>query len=289
MAACVLLGAAPGLGHAPAGGHTVDSARFAAGSCVSFPPTSGRRRVTVYIDAGHGGPDPGAVGTSGAGRRVEEASVALGVALEALPLLRRDGFRVVLSRTGPAAVARALSADVAGGVFTAAGDHRDLVARDACADRASANLLLGVYFDASNVRSVRGSLTLFDAARPFWRASLRLAGLVQQDVLAAMNADGWRIPDDGVHADGGFGSAVTNADRSYGHLVLLGPAKAGYLATPTTMPGALIEPLYLTNLAEATIAASRQGQRAVARGLAAAVEQYFGVGPTAGAGTTGAF
>lgn len=41
------------------------------------------------------------------------------------------------------------------------------------------------------------------------------------------------------------------------------------------MPGALIEPLYLTDPFEATLAASRAGQEVMAGGIAAAVQAYF--------------
>jgi N-acetylmuramoyl-L-alanine amidase len=42
------------------------------------------------------------------------------------------------------------------------------------------------------------------------------------------------------------------------------------------MPGALIEPLFITDPFEGTIAASASGQETIARGLAQAIEQYFG-------------
>ena len=62
---------------------------------------------------------------------------------------------------------------------------------------------------------------------------------------------------------------------AYGHLLLLGPAMAGYFSTPSQMPGALIEPLYLTDPFEGSIATSPGGQQTIAQGLAAAIEQYF--------------
>src|ERR1700753_2209271 len=43
--------------------------------------------------------------------------------------------------------------------------------------------------------------------RPFAAASLRLAGLLQADVLSALNAHGWDIPDGGVAPDSVLGSA----------------------------------------------------------------------------------
>lgn len=277
VAAALLLGASPRAGSGGiSGGIALDPATFAAGSCVSFAPTSAQRAATAFIDAGHGGPDPGAVGTTVAGTTVEEASATLRVALDTLPLLRAQGYRVVLSRTGATAVARTLPGDLSGGVFTGQGVHRDLIARVLCANRAKANILLGVYFNASVSAAAGGSLTLYDAARPFWRASLRLSELVQRAVLARLHAGGWSIPDDGVHTDVGFGSSVTSADRAYGHLLILGPARAGYFSTPSEMPGALIEPLFITNPAEASIADNASAQQAIARGLAMAVEQYFG-------------
>jgi N-acetylmuramoyl-L-alanine amidase len=277
LAATVLLGASPGSGRgAIAGGRAVDTTLFTAGSCVSFAPTSGQRHETVFIDAGHGGPDPGAVGVTVAGRTVHEAVETLSVALDTVASLRARGYRVVLSRTGVSAVARPVGGDLSGGVFTGQGVHRDLIARDLCANRARANLLLGLYFNASPSASVGGSLTLYDAARPFWRATLRLADLMQRAVLARLKAGGWSVPDDGVRPDVGFGSSVTSADEAYGHLLIIGPAKAGYFSTPSAMPGALIEPLFITNPSEASIADSVRGQRAIALGLATAVEQYFG-------------
>ena len=40
-------------------GRAIDSKYFEPGSCVEFDPTSGDRHLTVFLDAGHGGIDPG--------------------------------------------------------------------------------------------------------------------------------------------------------------------------------------------------------------------------------------
>jgi N-acetylmuramoyl-L-alanine amidase len=276
VAAGVLIGATPDSTLAgAAGGRAVDAGRFAPGACEVFAPTSAPRHRTVFIDAGHGGPDPGAVGVTLAGRTVHEADETVRVALYALPLLRAAGYRVVLSRTGPGPVARPAPGDLDGAVYTGQGVHRDLVARDVCANRANASILIGVYFNASSDGGTAGSIALYDAARTFWRANRLLGQLVQADVLARLRGDGAKVPDDGVHTDVGFGSSVTSADRAYGHLLILGPAKPGYFSSPSKMPGALVEPLFITDPSEASLAASSRGQEAIARGLLAAVEQYF--------------
>ena len=262
----------------PGAGIAIDPAYFSPGACVAFPPTRGNRHLTVFLDAGHGGPDPGAAGITESGRVIYEADQTLPVVLDTMTILRRAGFRVVVSRTGPTSVLRLGPGDVSGHVLTAAGSHDDVAARDVCANKAHADVLAGVYFNAGASAANAGCLTAYDSARPFAADNRRLAGLVQSDVLAAMNAQGWQIPDAGAQTDQALGSSLTPADLAYGHLLLLGPAQKGYFSTPSTMPGALVEPLFLTDPFEGSIAASSRGQRVIAAGLARAIEQYFAPG-----------
>ncbi|MCL2418418.1 MAG: hypothetical protein FWD04_03940, partial [Conexibacteraceae bacterium] len=50
----------------------VDPAVFSKGSCIAYAPTTGDRHLTVFLDAGHGGLDPGSVGTTESGRTIYE-------------------------------------------------------------------------------------------------------------------------------------------------------------------------------------------------------------------------
>lgn len=259
----------------------IEPGTFAPGACMKYQPTAASNGHLVFLDAGHGGIDPGGVGSTQSGVMVKESTTALAVALQTSDLLRSQGYTVVLSRTTDSTVVPLTPSNTNGSVFNIQGAHDDVAARDACANAAGAALLIGIYFDAG-VPTAAGSLAAYDTARPFAAENLKIATLVQTDVLASMNKHGWEIPDDGVQSDEHLGSYVPQAGNSiaalaakYNHIMLLGPAEAGYFETPSQMPGMIIEPLYVTDPFEGTIAASALGQKAMADGIAKAVLQYF--------------
>jgi len=264
------------------------SPAMATGACVALSPTHGDNHRTVFLDAGHGGVDPGGVGTTQSGQAVAESTVNLAIELHAADLLRAQGYRVVVSRTSDTTVVRLTAADMSGQYLSALGVHDDVAARDVCANLAKADALVGIYMDAGANAANAGSITLYDTARPFAAANQQLASLLQHDVLSAMNAQGWQIPDDGVVPDSGYGSSVGDPSAgglaalaaSYNHLMLIGPPLAGFLTTPSQMPGAVIEPLYLTDPFEGSIAANPADQQVIANGIASAVEQYLAPAPT---------
>lgn len=268
---------------APPESQALDPTTFATGSCVAFRPTKGDRNVTVVLDAGHGGLDPGAVGITQLGKTIDEASETLPVELDAMALLRADGFRVVVTRTGNSSVARLTPADVSGTELSLQGAHDDVAARAQCADDAKASALVGIYFDAGGTEQNAGIITAYDADRSFSAANLALANLVQNDVLARMNAQGWAIPNGGVETDDTLGSVSGDPDSGglaaeaadYGHIMLIGPSMPGYFSTPSTMPGVVTEPLYITDPFEGSIADSAIGQQVIAQGIATAVEQFL--------------
>jgi len=268
-------------------GVALDPAAFAPRACVAFAPTSGDRGETVFLDAGHGGIDPGGVGSTEAGRPIAEADVNLPIELDAMGLLRARGFRVVVSRTRDSTVVRLTAGDTSDGALSIQGSHDDVAARDVCANLARASVLVGIYMDAGASPQNAGSVTAYDVDRPFSQANLRLAGLLQRDVLSEMNAHGWDIPDGGVLPDSNLGSYVGSpapggiaaAAAAYDHLLLLGPAMSGFFSTPSEMPGAVVEPLYLTDPFEASIAGSAHGQQVIAWGVVHAVEQFLAPAP----------
>src|SRR5262249_7337139 len=152
-----------------------------------FAPTGSARHLTVFLDAGHGGRDVGAVGSTESGRTIHEADETLPVELDTTAILRAAGFRVVVSRTRDTTVLRLRPGDVSRGVLSVEGSHEDVLARDACANDAHANVLVGIYFNGGAPADA-GCVTGFDPVRRFAAENLRLARLLQAEALGAMNA-----------------------------------------------------------------------------------------------------
>src|SRR5207244_1353862 len=107
----------------------------------------------------------------------------------------------VMSRVDDTLLIRPRPDDLDQGALTLQGVHRDTLARIACANAAHANVLVALHFNAFDDPTVNGTETLYDAARPFSAANLRLATLVQHDVVAQLRAQGWAVPDRGVMDD----------------------------------------------------------------------------------------
>jgi N-acetylmuramoyl-L-alanine amidase len=245
---------------------------YAAGACRAQAPTGRSRDRTVFVDAGHGGLDPGVVAPAAGGRpRTTEARVALAVATEVARQLGADGYRVVLSRTGDTSVRRFAGDEIDAGSLSPAQVRLDLQARVRCANDARAAALLSIHLNGYGDPSAGGSQTIYDDARPFSDQSARLARSVQSTLLARLG-----LEDRGILTDDLL-DAPTLSDRadSYGHLLLLGPAQAGWLDRGSDMPGVLVEPLFLTAPAQAAIAGSASGQRKIGSALAAGLEDYL--------------
>jgi N-acetylmuramoyl-L-alanine amidase len=248
---------------------------WAPGACQMLTPLGDGRRLTVFLDAGHGRPDPGTSGVTASGQPVLEKDLTLATVLPLAELLRADGYTVVLARTQDVSVAPLSAADTPDGVFSVAGKHKDLEARIACANTAHAQVLVSLHFNGYADPGVGGTETFYDDARPFSAQNRRLAQLVQQNVLAQLRAAGWAVPDRGSAPDSSDAEpALSAAAAAYKHLLELGPAQPGYLDAPSQMPGVLCEPLFLTNPQEATIAASARGEQAIADGIRTAIEQF---------------
>ena len=107
-------------------GTALDPAYFASGACMAFAPTTGNNGKTVFLDAGHGGIDPGGVGTTEAGQTIYESDLNLSIVLDTMAVLRQRGYRVVVSRTHDTTVLRLGAGDTDEGVLSEIGSHDDV-------------------------------------------------------------------------------------------------------------------------------------------------------------------
>lgn len=243
------------------------------GACISYPAAGGQTGKTVFIDAGHGGLDPGVVGSAGS-KQVLEKDAALAVATRLSVLLRADGYGVVMARTQDSSVIKLAPSDSITGALTNSAEHRDLVTRAACANASNASVLVSIHFDGFSDPSVGGTETFYDSARPFAATSKRLAADLQAGLVA-----GLATSDRGVWTDDQLAApALTSSGNSYGHLIELGPASAGWVDDPSQMPGALVEPLFITNPTEAAIASDPAGQQRIAVAMEAGLIKFFSGG-----------
>lgn len=244
---------------------------MAPGTCLSFSPPGRDRHHTVFIDAGHGGLDPGGSGRTSSGATITEKAAALDVALALAGRLHDAGYRVVLSRTTDTTLIRAGSDGTGNGVLTAEALRQDLIARIDCANAAAADVLLAIHFNAYGGSSPGGTETYYDSTRAFKQHNARLAKAVQTQLVTSLG-----LPDRGALSEANLDlPTVDSAAGGYGHLVELGPAQQGWLERPSRMPGTLTEPLFLTNPRQAELTTSVDGQRRIAVALSAALDAYF--------------
>jgi N-acetylmuramoyl-L-alanine amidase len=236
----------------------------------------GQLPVLVYIDPGHGGVDVGTQGSTLDGKNVFEKSVSLAIAIRAQAILRADGIGSILSRSVDA-LPDLTAADYTpdGHLLTPEGLLHDLQNRINRANASGALVLLSIHLNAYTDPAVGGSETFYDANRPFAEDNQRFARLIQNSVASAIRDAGYNSPDRGIADDttlqsDGFGSLGV----PYNHLVLLGPPVSGRLK-PTQIPGALSEPLFLSNPSEASLAVKPEVQEMLARAYATAIEQFL--------------
>lgn len=250
---------------------------FAPGACVSLSPLREAPRGVVFLDAGHGGLDPGASGTTTDGRRIDEKTVTLSIVKETAIRLRTAGYRVVVSRWSDTGIVELGSGDVRSDILTAQGVHRDLLARIACANAARADVLVSIHTNAFSDPKEGGTMTFYDPDRPFFRDSRRFAELLHARVVSDIRRAGLRIQDRSVVPDTvSMGrKALTKEGARYGHEVLLGPYSPTYVPTPSVMPGAILETLFLTRPAEADFVMSSKGANVLAAAITAAVRDFL--------------
>ncbi len=229
-----------------------------------------RRDIVIAIDAGHGGRDPGALGY----RKTREKDITLDIAFELeRKLLRRKGFRPVLTRTADKYIA--------------------LPERVHLARASRADFLVSIHADAYPKKTARGS-SVFALSRS--GASSRTAELLAQAENQVDKLFGEVSVDDSNEALSRVlvdlaRNAVLESSMECGSAILdrLGrvnvlhkseveQANFAVLRAPD-VPSLLVETAFISNPREERKLRSRRHQRKLAGAISDGLADYFTLNP----------
>ncbi|CAN5752143.1 hypothetical protein BH11PSE3_BH11PSE3_23950 [soil metagenome] len=223
----------------------------------------------IFIDPGHGGRDPGALGVRG----TQEKTVVMAIARELQKeLLDGNSYRVLLTRASDNFVAL-----------------RERVAR---AQEAKADLFLSLHADSCADSYVRGAsvYTLSEDA-----SDREAAALAARENRADTVVSGMRLadqPDNVARTLVAMSQRGTvNDSRRLAETIVQTFGRSGVRLLPRThrqagfavltspdIPAALVELGYLSNAQDEKLLTVRQHQAALARALRASVDAHFGTG-----------
>ena len=200
--------------------------------------------LLIAIDPGHGGADPGAIGTLPPGTRtllprrrdgrgLFEKDVNLDVSRRLSRWLQVRGYRTIMTRTR----------DAGAGDLPYRSEGVDLARRVRIANRARADLFISVHANASVVGGQRGTETYhFYVASPQGRD---LARSVQERMIARIG-----LPNRGVRR-AGF-----------------------YVLRETTMPAVLVETAFVDHPEDAQLLARPRVRAEISRAIGEGIERY---------------
>lgn len=225
------------------------------------PEEEAAEKFHIFLDPGHGGEDPGAIGKN---RRIKEKDITLDIALELKGLLEQNGYRVSMSRDRD--------------IFI------PLQERTAMANRANADLFVSIHANASKRRGAHGIETyFFDLSSD--RDVLKLAAMEngvsidKLDTLQFILTDMERTPIRNQSAmlatsiqENVCRNVKSNGINSRNLGVKHGPF---YVLKGARMPSVLVETAFITNPKEEKLLASKKYKRQIAEGILDGIRKYI--------------
>ncbi|MBK4990921.1 MULTISPECIES: N-acetylmuramoyl-L-alanine amidase [Pseudomonas] len=243
---------------------------------IKLPPVpSGKRDIVVAIDAGHGGEDPGASGSSGQ----HEKDIVLQIARELQRQISAEkGFRAELTRTGDyfiplrkrTEIARKKGADLFISIHADAAPSRAAFGASvfALSDRGATSETARWLADTENRSDLiggAGNVSLDDKDR-------MLAGVLLDLSMTATLSSSLNVGQKVLGNMGRITSLHKQRVEQAGFMVLKSP----------DIPSILVETGFISNNAEAAKLSTRSHQQALARSIHTGVRQYFQQNPPPG-------
>ncbi|WP_051931398.1 N-acetylmuramoyl-L-alanine amidase [Clostridium sp. KNHs214] len=207
--------------------------------------------ITIVLDAGHGGKDPGAISSANTGR-ITEADLNQRLTLKLGKILEAYGYNVIYTR-----------AHIPSTYNTVA---QDLENRVAVANNAKANLFISIHHDSSDATSANGVSTHYSSYRPrLDNSGIYDVGDIKYD----------RTPCDAAVKSKQLSQEILN------NLVSLGFNSRGsqdhnlYVTKNTTMPSVLVEAGFMSNDSEVRKVSDSSMETKIAQKIADAIRLIF--------------
>jgi N-acetylmuramoyl-L-alanine amidase len=236
---------------------------------AAHAPGDTGRDVIVAVDAGHGGPDPGATGKQG----TREKDVVLAISRALVKRINEEpGMRAVLTRNSDRKI--------------------ELPERRALARRAGADIFVSIHADSFKNRDVAGSSVYVlnergassEAARLLAQEENLKGGISlndKDDALASVLMD--------VSQTASIGNSMEVAERVLGQLDRVGTVRKSKVQQANfvvlklpDIPSLLIETAYISNPGEERNLRDPAHQAAIAEAVFKGLREYFRVSPPDG-------
>ncbi len=219
-------------------------------------------KPVIVIDPGHGGRDPGAIGLFG----LEEKNITLSIGKYVAYFLRRDGYKVVMTRTGdtyPTLAGRVrLANKVNASVFVSI--HANYAPKDRLKVKG-----LEVYF--LNTTSDKRALML--AARENGMSLSQISDL-NKIILSLIQTT--KIKYSKILASDIYKYSLIYGKRVYRSYLGRGVKQAPfYVLVGTRCPSVLVETAFINNPSDAIFLRNKRFRRAVAHGIAVGIERFL--------------
>ena len=146
-------------------------------------PSNALAGKTIYVDPGHGGPDPGAKGPT----QTCEKNNNLAIALVLNDLLKQAGANVILTRTTDISPAANYS------------ELEDLQARMTLAKACNADLFISIHNDWFSNSTVQGTSTFYSEDNPKPNQSLQLASSIQGALINTLKTNNRGVKENALY------------------------------------------------------------------------------------------
>lgn len=264
---------------------TVPAAGEPSRAATGTPPTVPAEPVAappvVCLDVGHGGEDLGKVLLSGDGGEIlyQEKDLVLDQALGLRDRLEAQGVRVVLTRETDTEVNPDYG-DVNGDGLTVEDEPRhgeldELQARVNICNEAGADLLVSMHINGAANLDLQGYEAWWAKNRPDSDRSQWFAERVTADLGEQFAAAGFETPFRGALDDTQTEFPPSEEPGTFQNFVVLSPDVPERRFIGSTMPGVIVESLFLSNADDAAFVTTATGEEAVIAAYEEAILAYF--------------